>query len=534
MWKLDFRITGTIREDVSRRKQPDDPAATRRGFIWVVAGLVLVYILGTGSRTAGIVAIVAPGDGASTFDSRVTVLGTVSDSEANQVTLRVNDRTQIATVNNGVFQIPIELDVGANKLVAAFGDLESVPVAITRKARPIVLISSTSPPSPTVEQEVEVLGTAENLENDSITIEANGQSKPVQTNRGTFSTRVAVGLGTNIISAFADGSEKSAITVVRTEAAKPAIAITFPNTNEYASARPSLEVRGAVVNSDVHVIRLERNGEATRVDVVGGQFHETVILSEGLNRIQAFLVHPDPALSAESNVVVAKLNPIQITIRTEPPVSDLLARLGEKTVLVTVLGNIENSDPASIDLMVNKRREALPVVERKFVKELRIFPDVTYRINATLDGKHSNTIDIYLPRPKPPAPEVEPRPEPPTPEVEPRPKPPTPEVEPHPKPPIPEKPESPQTSPTPTVDCRRIDCDCNAIQLPKGDSGRQAVMSKQVLDKWRSDCLAAQKSLVTECLRTGKVSGSCPRLSGPKAWPRTLRKKAAETRPTKE
>lgn len=486
MWKLDFQITGTIREEVSRRNQPDDRTTARRGFTWIVAGLVLAYILGTGSRTGGLVAIVAPGSGTSTFDSQVVVLGTISDSQANQVTLRVNDRAQTATVNNGVFQMRIDLDVGANRLVAAFGDLESLPVAITRRALPIVRISSTAPPSPTFEQEVEVFGTAENLTSDAITLEVNGQSKTVQANHGTFSTRVAVVLGANIISAFADGSEKSAITVVRTEAAKPGIAITFPNTNEYAADRPLLSVRGTVVNSDAQSIVLERNGEPNPVRVVGGEFNTTVKLSEGLNRIQAFLRHSDPALAAESNVIIAKLNPIQITIRSVPPVPDLVAVAGKKLVLVTVLGTVENSDPASIDLIVNTSVEALPVVDRKFSKELRIVPDVTYHINATMDGKYSNTIEIYLARPKTPTPGV---------------------------------PESPPTS----KDCERIDCDCYGIRFPIDKSGRKASASAQVLENRRRGCIEVEVSLKAKCAETGKVSGTCSQVSGPKAWPRALK-----------
>ncbi|MEK6324252.1 MAG: hypothetical protein AABN33_21650 [Acidobacteriota bacterium] len=488
MWKLEFQISGLPADDGERRQKRDSDTPRNRNAIWLVAGFVLAYLLGAGAQSGSGVAIISPTNGTSTLDAQVVVLGTITGFQGSLVTLRVNETTQTAPVTNDIFQSQINLAVGRNDIRASSGDLESEPITIIRKARPFLKINLPAAVSTTQDAEVEVLGTVENLDGDSINLEVNDEiPRNLQAAGGRFSTKVQLVVGTNTIRALASGSDPAAVIVVRTEAAKPAIVITSPASG-FTADGDSVQVTGTIVNSDAPAIKLQRNDFSTQVAVAASQFKYRMNLDVGRNEIRASLG------DVVSDVVIVNRKPTRIVIATDPPVSNLFLTSRAPITRVQINGSVENSDAETVMLNINEAGRPVLVRDRKFEFPLAMKPGASYRIHASLGDVVSNEIVINVPSAQTMVPDG-------------------------------------SGSTVAPGECARIQCDCDNVRLPVSDAAQPRTFyrmpTKGELLELRKRCLATQQRLRIECEKTLQWPGPCPaETSGPNAWRSSLQKKS--------
>jgi hypothetical protein len=482
MWKLDFQISGLPADDGERRQKRDDNAPRNRKAIWLIAGLVLAYIFGAGAQPGDRVAIISPANGSSTLEAQVVVVGTSTGAQDSLVTLRVNNTTQTAPVSNGVFQSQVVLAEGRNEISAYSGDLKSQAITVIRKPRPILRIDSPPPVFQTQDPVIRVLGIAQHLDGDSITLEVNGAGQSLQASGGRFSTDVPLAVGANGIRALAPGGDPASIVVFRTEPGKPAIAITTP-TSGFSTESESVKIVGTVVNSNAPEITLKRNSISTRVRVASGQFEDTINLDVGRNEIQAFVAD----VSSDAVIVNRKLHP-RIVIATETPVSTrFLVR--SAVANVRIIGTVENLETDSVWMSLNNAtRGRVAVRNGKFGDNLELKAGGVYRIQASIGEVFSNELVINIPA-QPPE----------------------------------------QTGPAPPgmpEDCARIQCDCEHLGSPVFDAQPRTFSRVQPNLALRKRCLAIQQTLRAQCEKTLQWPSPCPaQASGPNAWAGPQQKK---------
>jgi hypothetical protein len=486
MWKLEFQISGLPADDGERHQKRDND--TPRNAIWLVAGFVLAYLLGAGAPSGRGVAIISPTNGTATFDAQVVVSGTITGFQGSLVTVSVNGTTQTAPVTNGIFQSQINLAVGRNDIRASSGDIESGPITITRKARPILTITSPPAVSTTQADEVEVLGTVENLDGDSINLEVNDIPRNLPTGGGRFSTKVKVDVGTNKIRALAPGSDPAVAIVVRTETVRPAIVITSPESG-FTTNGDSVKISGAIVNSDATEITLSRNDFAKKVRVAAGQFEDTMDLAVGPNEIKASLVDAVPHVVT----VYRKLPPkIVIEIASDLPVSNTFA-FRPSVANVRIIGRVENLDTQFVWVSLNHAtRGQRPVRDGKFGDTLELKAGASYTFQAWWRDVFSKELVIDVPSARKPEPNG-------------------------------------QGSPGTLEECATIDCDCAHVGLA-GPGVAQPLLRDRIpirveLALLRRQCLQKQDQLLAQCKQMHQWPEPCPReISGPNAWSAAPRK----------
>ena len=480
MSSLEFKIYGSPGEDQKRRRKQDNQVPRNRGALWLAAGFVLAYLLGAGTQSRAGLAIISPPSGTATFESQPVVSGTLTNSDAKFVTLRVDGTTLTAPVANGIFTTPVSLTVGKHEIRAVAGEIESEPISIIRKDRPVVRINSPAPVSTVQDPEVEVLGAVDHLEGSSITLEVNGDARTLAAAGGRFSTRVALNPGTNTIRAVADGADPVAVIVVRAEVAAPAVVITSPATG-FTADGDSTDILGTVLNSSAGEVTLHRKGFADQAPVLSGQFKYRMSLDIGQNQIWATLG------DAASEVIVVNRRQPQIVIATDPRLSNPTRA---PTSPVYLIGTVEYADPKTVIVSLNSVSRPVPVRDRHFEFLLPLRPGASYRIQASLENVLSNEIEINVLSPRATNPNV-------------------------------------PGSPVTPEECAQIQCDCDNVRATPTIEGRSTGLAQSPSrEALRARCLEIQRQLRAICEKTHQLPKPCPpQTSGPKAWPSALEKK---------
>jgi len=471
MSRIEFKIYGLPDKRRGERRSQDNETRPNRGALWLVAGILLAYLLAPAAQSRGRVSIISPTSGTSTFDTQVAVSGTVINSNALSVTLRVDGTSLTAPVTNGIFTAQVPLTAGRHEIRALADDLQSDPIAITIKQRPVVRISS--PPTRSVVQnsEIQVVGTVEHLEGDSIDFELNGGTpQKVPAADGQFSTTVSLEVGPNIIRALVSGSDPAEVIVVRGQS--PSIVIISPDTKTTAESQ-SINVTGNVFNSEAREIKLQRNDSSKIVALTAGKFASQVSLAVGENTITAFV---GDVRSADVIVYLPR-----IVIETKPQLSNPTPAM---TRSVMLFGSVEFSDAQTVTVSVNGVATPVSVRAHHFEYTLPLKPGGRYSVRASLGEVSSNEVDIDV------LPYVDTTPS--------------------------------GGGPVTPQQCKQIIvCDCDYFLAQDSSAPpTKRTFSGLTPGALRERCLAQERKLQAECLTSQSwPTRACPpETSGPKAW----------------
>ncbi len=275
--------------------------------------------------------ITSPADGALLASSSVAVSGAATESPTS---VEVNGVA--AALSSGAFSVVLTLADGLHTLTAtatnaagSASDSVSVTVDTTPPA-----VTITSPPDGmlTTAGAIVVTGTVADA-SPIASFTLNGQ--PVALSGGEFSTPVALGLGSNSLTATAvdAAGHSGSASVVVTRGEPPAIAITTPANGLLTNQTP-LTVSGTVTGSGPIAVAV--NGVAATV--TGTSFTAAVPLSEGANTITAGATSAFGAASAA----------VSVTLDTTPPVVVFAAPANGAQLSQTptvAIGTVQDASP---------------------------------------------------------------------------------------------------------------------------------------------------------------------------------------------
>jgi hypothetical protein len=298
-------------------------------------------------------------------NSFVRVTGRIQNSRGPTISLTVNGSSRTLDITSGGFASDVELGVGDNHIQASQGGAVSNEVIVNRPAPPI-LIKIVSPQSgSTKDSVVTVTGRVVNApgNTNTITLTVNRSSSRVQINDGSFTARVDLAPGDNLIVASIPGASDQ-IRLVRLVRPEVRIVIVSPRDGTITKQLFTL-VTGTVENADAGTITLTVNRNPIQAPLRGGEFRSEVKLSPGKNFIQASLgsaVSQGVTVTVETRVV----NPsIQIISPRSGP-----AR--EPGVIVT--GRVVNPRGDPITLTVNRSQIPVQTAPGGFTARVQLIP----------------------------------------------------------------------------------------------------------------------------------------------------------------
>ncbi|HSB10272.1 MAG TPA: hypothetical protein VLM38_12365 [Blastocatellia bacterium] len=353
----------------------------------LAVGLNVIRVLATDaipavvevSRLEAGIAITNPPDGFTTQQDAVIVEGTLANSPAATITLKLNESRQAVAVRNGVFASNVTLGIGENRIQASLGDKFSNEIVVTRKLPPVV-ITLISPQSGSTQSPVsEVRGTIQNPRGDSVAVSVNGSERAAPVRAGGFETRVPLELGTNVIR-VKQGDAVSNEVLVNRESPPVLIQITSPRSGSTQSS--SATVTGTIANARARTVTLANNGSAQTVDIVTGRFSAEVKLVIGLNRIRA---SQGEFLSNEV-AVNRELQPVIIQI-TSPGSGST------QSSSATVTGTIANARARTVTLANNGSAQTVDIVNGRFSAEVKLAIGLN-RIRASQGEFLSNEVAV--------------------------------------------------------------------------------------------------------------------------------------------
>jgi hypothetical protein len=243
-------------------------------------------------KTAPVLSVTSPADGARFFISSVTATGTVTDALSGVVGVSCNGAA--ATVNGGTFNCALTLNPGANSVVAvatdAAGNTTTIPSRSVNYIR-IPTITLTSPANlafvnvtPTT-----VTGTVDDTSVTSIMI--NAVQSPVS--NGRFSAPIPLAEGPNILTATvtsSNGASGTASIEITLDTTPPHVTITSPP-DRFTTTDTSISVAGNI--NDIVVGTVNDQQASVTVNGVPAQVGNrtflaaNIHLNPGDNTIQA-------------------------------------------------------------------------------------------------------------------------------------------------------------------------------------------------------------------------------------------------------
>jgi hypothetical protein len=336
-----------------------------------------------------LIKIVSPLSGPSR-NSSVRVTGRITNPRSSTITLTVNGSSRALDITNGGFASDVELGIGENRIQASQGDAVSNEVVVNRQPLP-VLIKIVSPQSgPTKDPVVTVTGRVVNAPGNAntITLTVNRSSSRFQLNDGSFTARVDLVPGDNLIEASISGASDQ-IRLVRLVRPEVRIVIVSPRDGT-TTKRPSIPVTGRAENADAGTITLAVNQNPMQVPLRLGEFRSEVNLSPGKNFIQASLG------SAVSQVVTVTLE----TRVENPSIQIISPRSGPaREPVVTVTGRVVNPRGDPITLTVNRSPVRYQITPGGFTARVQLVPGDNV-IEASIPGAADQVRLVRLVRPE--------------------------------------------------------------------------------------------------------------------------------------
>ncbi|MEK6289619.1 MAG: hypothetical protein AABO57_28215 [Acidobacteriota bacterium] len=332
------------------------------------------------------IAITSPPDGSTIEQETVSVTGTVANSNAAAITLKLNESRQTIAVRNGVFASNVVLRVGANRIQALLGDKSSNEIVVNRTLPPVI-ITLTSPQSgSTQDSAASVRGTIQNTRSNRITVRVNDSERVVPVTGSSFTANVDLAIGKNVIRAL-QGDFVSYEVVVNREP-PPAVAIQITSPQSGATRSSFVRVTGTITYQQGQTVTLTVNGSARTLPISNGGFTANVGLAFGDNHIRA------SQGNAVSNEVVVKR--ITTLIEITSPQSG-----GTRSSSVRVTGTITNSQGQTVTLTVNGSAHTLPISnDGGFASDVKL--DVgANRIRALQGEAVSNEVTLRRLPPRP-------------------------------------------------------------------------------------------------------------------------------------
>jgi RHS repeat-associated protein len=230
---------------------------------------------------APVLTVSAPSEGATIGSDSVTVSGSVTDGTA--VTVQTNGVSLLVT--GTTFSGKVALVAGANTLTTtatdAAGNATSVVRHVSRdNSPPVLTVSAPTEGTVTKLDTITVSGTA--TDETTVTVATNGTPLPVTGT--TFTGKVALAVGANLLTTTATDAGGGATSVVRNvvrDTTPPQMGLYAPPAPHSVTSEDSVLVRGTI--EDETTVTVESRG--VNLPVISGAFEGKVPLFDGENTI---------------------------------------------------------------------------------------------------------------------------------------------------------------------------------------------------------------------------------------------------------
>jgi hypothetical protein len=310
-------------------------------------------------RLATGIAITSPSNGYTTEQETVTVIGSVDNSDAPAITLKLNESRRTIALHNGSFAADIVLRLGENRVQAMAGDAASNEIVVTRTLPPVI-ITLLSPQSggSTQSAVAPVRGTIQNTRRNEVAVNINGSRRIVMVTGGSFAAEVPLEIGQNVIRASQDDASSNEVVINRLPV-PTLIVLISPKGGQ--TQRPSVRVLGTIANPRGQTVTLEVNDSARTLGVVNGRFASDVALTIGDNRIRA------SQGDAVSNEVVVNRRALPTLVEITSPKSG-----PTRSSSVKVIGTVANPQGRSISIAINNSSRSAEIINGGFALDVEL------------------------------------------------------------------------------------------------------------------------------------------------------------------